>query len=67
MGNVYQMNFKVLKSICRFRHDGFTSENYISNELIDTCRHIENQPKGCSWGKCNETICPIIQQAKNNK
>ena len=28
--------------------------------FINTCRKPDMIPKGCSWGECNEKVCPYF-------
>jgi len=53
---IYKVTFEWIKEVCRFRKDGF--ENGV---VKDTCRSKHNIPTGCSWGKCNEKVCPFLK------
>jgi len=54
--NTYKIYFDFIQNICKYKEYGFEE-----NMTVDTCRHEENHPEGCSWGKCNEGICPLLR------
>lgn len=57
----YMVTFGWIKSLCPFCKPGFDE---MVGYAADTCRHNDNKPKGCSWGECNEDICPLLKNKK---
>lgn len=51
------MEFNLFKSVCKYCKTGI-DENHIS---LDTCRNINNIPKGSSWGECSFEKCPFTE------
>ena len=49
-----QSDFKTATRGCEYWHIGW------EDQWVDTCRHPDNIPEGCSWGKCNLQVCPIF-------
>lgn len=58
---IYKVSFEWIQDICKNKQGGFDHEQGI---VINTCRNEYNQPKGCSWGKCNEDMCPLLKLEK---
>ena len=52
------MNFEEFQSVCRFAKFGI-KDGY-SDQFELTCRRSDCIPKGHSWGKCNERVCPYF-------
>ncbi|HEY8890233.1 MAG TPA: hypothetical protein VIM70_08240 [Clostridium sp.] len=52
----YKVYFDFIQNICKCKEYGFEE-----NITVDTCRHEKNHPKGCSWGNCNEVVCPLLK------
>lgn len=46
------------KSLCKYYHPAFD----IDYRLMDSCRHSDNIPSGCSWGKCVKDKCPFLNK-----
>ena len=46
------------KSICKYYYPAFDKDY----RLIDSCRHSDNIPLGCSWGRCEKNICPFLNK-----
>ena len=46
------------KSLCKYYHPAFDRDY----RLIDSCRHSDNVPSGCSWGKCEKDACPFLNK-----
>jgi hypothetical protein len=53
----YNVSFEYIKGICKHKATGYEDGNNIA-----TCRNENNIPKGCSWGKCNEEMCPVLKE-----
>lgn len=47
--------FSQLAEVCKHHHFSY-DEN---KQIIDTCGHPNNQPRGCSWGECRLGVCPV--------
>ncbi len=52
-------DFKTATANCQYWHEGF--DDY-KGGWIDTCRHPDNIPEGCSWGECDFEVCPIFEK-----
>lgn len=50
-------DFKTATEGCEYWHEGFDD---FKGGWIDTCRHPDNIPEGCSWGECDLEACPIF-------
>jgi lipocalin len=53
-GGITIMAFETFTENCKYQELG-----NIDGAWLETCRHPANIPKGCSWGNCIITKCPI--------
>lgn len=60
MSEINKINvvFDDWKGLCKYYHLDF-DEDY---GLMDSCRHSDNIPSGCSWGKCEKDKCPFLNK-----
>ncbi len=49
--------FDKMKYRCEYGHLSY-DENRVGSW---TCHHNNNRPKGCSWGTCDRSVCPILK------
>lgn len=49
--------FDKMKYRCEYGHLSY-DENRVGSW---TCHHVNNKPKGCSWGTCDKSLCPILK------
>ena len=47
-------DFMTATAECKWWHRGW------EDGWVDTCRHPDNIPEGCSWGECDINACPIF-------
>ena len=47
--------FSQLAEVCKHRKPGYDQDK----RVVDTCRHPNNTPVGCSWGDCRPDVCPV--------
>lgn len=49
--------FETMRHHCKYGHHSY-DENRVSRWV---CHHANNKPGGCSWGKCDKSVCPILE------
>lgn len=59
------VSFEFIKENCK--HGAMGHEDGMGSDVIETCRHESNKPKGCSWGDCNKEVCPILKEKDTKK
>lgn len=47
--------FPQLAEMCKHRKPGYDRDK----QVVNTCRHPNNTPVGCSWGDCSPDVCPV--------
>jgi hypothetical protein len=56
---MYKVTFQNIKEICKYKHIGFEYGKW-----DDTCRNEKNVEISCSWGECNQEVCPLLKDKK---
>lgn len=49
--------FDKMKWRCEYGHLSY-DKNRVGSW---TCHHVNNKPKGCIWGTCDKSVCPILK------
>ena len=46
-----------MRRMCKYQHFSYAGDDH--TRLVETCRHPDNIPLGCSWGMCELLSCPF--------
>ena len=50
-------DFEKMRHVC-----GYGDDSYDENRVLHwVCHHEDNKPAGCSCGKCDRSVCPILK------
>ncbi|MBO7452178.1 MAG: hypothetical protein J6U54_17760 [Clostridiales bacterium] len=52
-----QIEFEKLQALCKYSHNTIDQDKNIET----VCDHPSNNPRNCSWSRCNTIDCPFCR------